>query len=41
MVCEEEGIGKLPPVERLEEWIYWKAYPKRLEGKKILITCGA
>ncbi len=41
MVCEEEGIGKLPSVERLEEWIYWKAYPKRLEGKRILITCGA
>ncbi len=41
MACEEEGMGKLPEVERLEDWIYYMLYPKKLEGKKVLITCGA
>ena len=41
MVCEEEGVGKLPPVDRLKEWIYYMSRPKMLEGKKALVTCGA
>ncbi len=41
LACDEEGEGKLANIERLIDWIVWAIYPKKLEGKKILVTCGA
>ncbi|MDQ7082571.1 MAG: bifunctional phosphopantothenoylcysteine decarboxylase/phosphopantothenate--cysteine ligase CoaBC [Aquificota bacterium] len=41
LACEEEGEGKLASEERLLDWLCWALFPKRLKGKKVLITCGA
>ncbi|MDQ7037782.1 MAG: bifunctional phosphopantothenoylcysteine decarboxylase/phosphopantothenate--cysteine ligase CoaBC [Aquificota bacterium] len=41
LACEEEGEGKLAGKERLKDWIHYALSPKRLKGKKVLITCGA
>ncbi len=41
MACEEEGLGKLPDIERLEDWIHYMLHPKELKGRRVLITCGA
>jgi phosphopantothenoylcysteine decarboxylase/phosphopantothenate--cysteine ligase len=41
LVCEEEGQGKLASEERLLDWIEYSLRPKPLEGKRVLITCGA
>ena len=41
LACEEEGEGKLASEGRIVDWILWSLHPKPLEGKKVLITCGA
>lgn len=41
LACEEEGEGKLASNERLLDWVVWALYPKPLEGRRLLITCGA
>ncbi len=41
LACEEEGEGKLAGEGRIVDWILWSLHPKPLEGKKVLITCGA
>ncbi len=41
LACEEEGEGKLASNERLIDWIHYALFPKKLEGKKVLITCGS
>ncbi len=41
LACEEEGEGKLASVDRLLDWIKWAVFPKKLEGKRVLITCGS
>ncbi len=41
LACEEEGEGKLASEKRLIDWVLWALHPKSLEGKKVLITCGA
>lgn len=41
LACEEEGEGKLASEDRLIDWVVWALYPKLLEGKKFLITCGS
>ncbi len=41
LACEEEGEGKLAGKERILDWIHYALTPKRLKGKRVLITCGA
>ncbi len=41
LACEEEGEGRLASKERLVHWIIYALSPKRLKGKRVLITCGA
>ena len=41
LACEEEGEGKLAGRERIIDWIHYTLSPKRLKGRRVLITCGA
>ncbi|SHK57679.1 bifunctional phosphopantothenoylcysteine decarboxylase/phosphopantothenate--cysteine ligase CoaBC [Thermocrinis minervae] len=41
LACQEEGQGKLASNQRLIDWIEYSIRPKPLQGKRILITCGA
>jgi len=41
LACEEEGEGRLAAGERLLNFIIRALYPKPLEGRRVLITCGA
>ncbi len=41
LACEEVGEGKLASPERITERIYSALEEKLLEGKRVLITCGA
>ena len=41
LACEEEGEGKLASEERLLDWLCYALYPKKLEGRRVLVTCGA
>lgn len=41
LACGDTGAGKMPESETLYEYIYREtAYPKDLEGKKVLVTAG-
>jgi len=41
LACEEIGEGKLASLEKITERIYTAFENKLLEGKRVLITCGA
>ncbi|MEN3185839.1 MAG: bifunctional phosphopantothenoylcysteine decarboxylase/phosphopantothenate--cysteine ligase CoaBC [Atribacterota bacterium] len=42
LACGEEGEGRLPELEELvEEIFYYLHVPRKLEGKKVLVTGGA
>jgi phosphopantothenoylcysteine decarboxylase/phosphopantothenate--cysteine ligase len=41
LACEEEGEGRLAGTARLLDWVLYALSPKRLKGRKVLITCGA
>ena len=41
LACEEEGEGKLASEKRIVDWVIWSLYPKPLEGRRVLVTCGA
>lgn len=41
LACGDTGAGKMPEPETLYEYIYREtAYPKDLQGKKVLVTAG-
>ncbi len=41
LACEEEGEGRLAEIHRIVDWLCYALTEKKLEGKRILVTCGS